>query len=358
MKTLKWKIDTKNKWLKKLMPSTKTQLGKSIQVIQERADRAVKYMEMTSVIKHGDRVGLDTLPWYLLIGPKGAGKTSLLNESNVNFVAGDQKKPTASEKNEANISCNWWITSDAVIIDVPGGFAPNQNKKSFGGDLWEYLLGLVQNRRAKNDFGGVIIAISVTQLLDRNYRNILVEYLRARILETQHYFGKETPFYITLTKTDLLPGFADFFGDMTLEEQAQAWGITMPEVGMTETLSSLFIKRFNALIKILNRQVIPRLHRERDLIAKANIKNFPLHLERVKDEFASILNTLAALDVKFATHGVYLNSVVQNKLSKQDGVHCRMIWDNDPLEFKPVLGDMAENTPFFVRQFLMHGILV
>lgn len=360
----------KKSWFGSLLPKSKMQilsafkpssiLAQQIQILNTRADNAQRYMQNNTIVKMGYQVTLDVLPWYIMIGPKGSGKSSLLQHANTPFIAGKKKPKKNNDKLVANVNCDWWITEDAVIIDVPGGYAPNLGKKpSVGADMWEYFLNLVRSKQHEKELGGVIITVSCLQLLDKKYRNHLVEYLKSRILELQNKFGANTPFYFAISKIDLLPGFAEFFRDTTHEEMAQAWGVTMPDPGVSETLSSLYIKRFNALIKVLNSQVVTRLHHERDVTAKARIKGFPLHAERVKDEFASVLNTLSALGVKFCMRGIYLNSVMQSELSKMDEVHCKAIWAKDEtFDFMALNSGKKQCKAYFTKQFLLQGILV
>jgi len=65
------------------------------------------------------------------------------------------------------------------------------------------------------------------------------------------------------------------------------------------------------LIKRINKQLIWRLHQERNPLARPYIKDFPLHIERLKEAVITLLKTLALPDLLIS--GVYLTSATQSK---------------------------------------------
>jgi type VI secretion system protein ImpL len=59
-------------------------------------------------------------PWYVIIGPPGAGKTTALLNAGLRF-------PLAAEMGQRAVAgvggtrlCDWWFTEDAVLIPAPG----------------------------------------------------------------------------------------------------------------------------------------------------------------------------------------------------------------------------------------------
>ena len=61
-------------------------------------------------------------PWYAIIGPPGAGKTTALLNAGLKF-------PLAAEMGQGAVAgvggtrlCDWWFTEDAVLIDTAGRY--------------------------------------------------------------------------------------------------------------------------------------------------------------------------------------------------------------------------------------------
>ncbi len=334
-------------------------LEKNLQRLRARFDSAVNFIKKSRVKKSGRAASLERLPWYLLIGATDSGKTSLLSKSNINFILG--KKANSPQKQSASLAhtFDWWITPSAVLVDVPGSYMAAADKNSaMSNDIWQNFLGLVQKNQKRKQLGGVVVAVSVAELIDRQRRDELITNLGCRIRDIQKRFGMNVPFYFSITKMDLVPGFLDFFNDCGTEELLQAWGVTMPP-SAPDYVTSVFIKRFNALIKILNNQMVQRLHFERSQYIKSHIKDFPLYVERIKDEFARLLNSLKAHQARICLKGVYLTSAMQNGFANRDAVHPETMSVSGGSEkmLEILKAPEVRQSPYFIKQFILQGIM-
>ena len=70
----------------------------------------------------GSRGYLYEQPWYVIIGPPGAGKTTALLNAGLSF-------PLAAEMGQSAVAgvggtrmCDWWFTESAVLIDTAGRY--------------------------------------------------------------------------------------------------------------------------------------------------------------------------------------------------------------------------------------------
>jgi type VI protein secretion system component VasK len=60
---------------------------------------------------------LYTLPWYVIVGEPGSGKTEAVRHSNVGFPPGMQDE---FQGVGGTINMNWWFTNQAVLLDTAG----------------------------------------------------------------------------------------------------------------------------------------------------------------------------------------------------------------------------------------------
>jgi len=69
----------------------------------------------------GDALG--ALPWYLIVGPPGAGKTTALRSSGLPFphAKGGRVRGVGGTRN-----CDWWMSNDAIILDNRGPLATQE----------------------------------------------------------------------------------------------------------------------------------------------------------------------------------------------------------------------------------------
>ncbi|RZM06585.1 MAG: type VI secretion system membrane subunit TssM, partial [Sphingomonas sp.] len=91
-----------------------------IAAMEDRAGKALAMMREARIGRRGEFVY--ELPWYVIIGPPGAGKTTALKNSGLDF-------PVAQEVGDAPVrgiggtrTTEWWFTDRAVLIDTAGRY--------------------------------------------------------------------------------------------------------------------------------------------------------------------------------------------------------------------------------------------
>ena len=92
--------------------------GSDAQLLETRMREAIATLKRSS----GKRNFLYEIPWYVIIGPPGAGKTTALVNSGLKFpLAGSSRaQPVAGVGGTRN--CDWWFTDEAVLIDTAGRY--------------------------------------------------------------------------------------------------------------------------------------------------------------------------------------------------------------------------------------------
>jgi type VI secretion system protein ImpL len=294
---------------------------------------AIKFLKKTIIGQGKDKKKLNNLPWYLFIGAPESGKTSLLAYPKIPYILAKNYKANNGIKIiPSSYVCNWWITSNIVIVDVPGYYtfsalASNclaiadkqyhsfSHKKKLCLDLWYNLLKLLKKHNKQHDIRAVIVAVNLADLqhTSRQQQQLWQQELQARLTEYWQKFGN-LPLYLVITKMDLIPGFLEFFSHMSTEELNQLWGITLDHSNNDpRSVLTQFNNQFNHLIKQVNNQLLWRLHIEHNEQTRHLIKDFPLQLETIKARLAQIIKTLLASNPKLILTGIYLTSATQSQ---------------------------------------------
>jgi type VI secretion system protein ImpL len=295
------------------------------------------------IIGQDSKIRLNHLPWFLLIGPEGSGKTALMNNSQIPFIPKEQVAAESLAALAEYGAGDWWLTPDAVLLDVSKNYFSNSPDVR-----WLNLFN--KKWRGRNTVSGIVVSLPLSDLTEIHSRAALVENLKQRVIELKEKFGADVPFYFTLTKCDLLPGFLDFFAHSGTDELGQAWGITLPH---QQPVLESFINRFNALIKRLNKQLIWRLHQERGTFERVFIKDFPLQIERLKEILIDVLHSLTKGGNDFALQGVYLTSAVQHSAPEQLP-HATIDASSTAMQIMHV--PAMPSRSYFIRQFLLQGL--
>lgn len=335
---------------------------KKLEHLKGRFLGAVKFLKSTVIHKNGKNVNLVRLPWYLVLGPTGSGKTTLLANSDVKYILAKQFKAENTQSIPPSDACNWWVTRDLVLVDVPGTYLFSQAKtmpQSLAAfpHLWQLLLDSLTKIRNENKLQGVIVTLHLPELMQNHrqqIKNDVVMDLKKRLMDILEKFGPSMPIHLVITKCDLLPGFTEFFGDSSSDEAAQAWGVTLP-ANENENILTVFVQRFNALIKRLNKQLIWHLHQERDPASRAIIKDFPLQIERLKESIVSMLKNIGIPHLRLFS--VHLTSGTQYAVDEPSSAltTAQTYFTSHPAGIMSVPEMPAR--AFFIRQFLMQHLL-
>jgi len=344
-----------------------SELTKKLQALEGRFQGAIRFLKKTAISKQGKNVNLYHLPWYLIIGPTNSGKTTLLANANINFILAKQFKNETLKAIPPSDVCDWWVTRDLVLLDVPGSYINPKLKNAANTanqteqqaiprkKLWQSFLDLLKKYRGKDAITGIIITLSLPELITQQQDKAILE-LKQCITELRTSFGNHLPFYLTITKCDQLPGFLDFFSDCGSDELAQAWGVTLPPLKENEQLQDVFTNRFNALIKRLNKQLIWRLHQARNPLTRPYIKDFPLQIERVKESILALLKVLTTTDATFPLQGVYLTSAIQHATEEPQATQLHAASMSPHLQ-QIICNPIMPSRSYFARQLLLQGLL-
>jgi hypothetical protein len=162
---------------------------------------------------------LYALPWYVMAGPPGSGKTEAIRHSELKFPTGLQDKLQGAG---GTYSMNWWFTNHAVIIDTAGRLIMEDPAE------WKDFLLRLKKARPRCPINGMILAIDVRRLIGDDSAKIERDAGQiARQLEViQRTLDVRFPVYVVVTMCDLLPGFREFFRDMDnpqLSHQMLGW---------------------------------------------------------------------------------------------------------------------------------------
>ena len=89
-----------------------------IQALQKQIQDGIKSLKSSKLGgKKRGAAALYSLPWYAIIGPPGAGKTTALKHSGLVFPYADGgMKGVGGTRN-----CDWWFTNDAILLDTERG---------------------------------------------------------------------------------------------------------------------------------------------------------------------------------------------------------------------------------------------
>lgn len=281
-------------------------------VLETRMNEATAALKRSS----GRRNFLYEVPWYVVIGPPGAGKTTALVNSGLNFpLAGSgDAQPVAGVGGTR--SCDWWFTDQAVLIDTAGRYTTQDSNAQSDKKSWLAFLSLLKTYRARQPINGVVLAISLADLmsLDDQQLDVHIVEIRSRLREIHETLKIQFPVYLLFTKADLVCGFMDYFGGFDEQRRRKVWGATFQTADRSKNMVGEAPAEFDALAKRLAEEMADRLQEEADPVARISIFGFPAQFGALKGHVASFIATLfdpARSQVNVSLRGFYFSSGTQ-----------------------------------------------
>ncbi len=259
------------------------------------------------------------LPWYMFIGPPGAGKTTALVNSGLSFPLAEGKAAAPVKGVGGTRNCDWWFTDQAVLIDTAGRYTTQDSQGAVDSGAWQGFLSLLKQHRPQQPINGVMVSISLSDLamLAADERLAHARAIKARIRELHDRFAVRFPVYVLFTKCDLVAGFSEFFANLGKEERDQVWGMTFPLDDGKEEGGAVahFPAEFDLLLDRLNDRVMERMQAEPDINARSLIYGFPQQFASVRDTAGEFLDEIfrpSRLETRPLLRGVYFTSGTQD----------------------------------------------
>ncbi len=285
--------------------------------LAELRDKLKTAMSELRKSKNG-RKHLQDLPWYVMIGPPGAGKTTAIVNSGLQFPLAETLGKAAIGGVGGTRNCDWWFTNDAVLIDTAGRYTTQESDAETDNAGWLGFLGLLKKYRKRQPINGAMIAISLSDLLmqDEVTQASHARAVRRRLNELREKLGVRFPVYVLFTKADLIAGFSEFHDNLGKEDREQVWGFTLPldtTKGEASPIAA-FDSEFALLLGQLNAQSLERIQTESDPQRRSMIAGFPSQVAAMRAVAKSFLAEVFQdnrYEQRHMLRGIYFTSGTQ-----------------------------------------------
>jgi type VI secretion system protein ImpL len=222
--------------------------------LERSAEEAVQWLRTSRLGTDGDAVY--GLPWFLVAGPVGSGKTSLLLSAALDFYALPSQRRADMNLVRPTADCDWRVTNSAVFLDTSGRYQTEGPER----EEWSALIETVKKYRRNRPLDGFVIAISAEQIVNSQDPGIeqQAKLLRTRLDEAIARTRTRFPVYLVFTHCESIEGFGEFFAPLDQSERGQVWGATIP-LQQSSNAHALFDAEFDLLTEALKRRRLLRL---------------------------------------------------------------------------------------------------
>ena len=290
----------------------------STAIMPDKADEEAKALQarlktaLTKLRSQSNAKGnyLYSCPWYVIIGPPGAGKTTALLNSGLRFPFSDQ----SFEGSGGTRNLDFLFAEEAVLVDTAGRYTTQDSDSNVDRRGWETLLKLLKKFRPLEPINAVFVAIPIDDLQRGDVRQIdeHAALVRQRLYEIRIALETDLPVYLLLTKGDLLAGFTEYFEDLDVDGRRAVLGHTFD---IESNISpELVAKAFDQFTNNVDLRRPKRLQEELDIRRRGLILGFPSQLHKLRSSLCRFVEGafLSENREKGRFRGFYITSGLQD----------------------------------------------
>ena len=244
--------------------------------LQDRWKTAITALRKSHLKEYGNP--LYVLPWYMIIGESGSGKTTAIESARLS-------SPFAEIRRTSGISgtrdCDWWFFEQAILLDTAGRYAipVDQGRDS---DEWQNFMKLLAKFRKKEPINGLVVTIAADKLTTAGPDELREDAhaIRRRIDELMRVLGAKFPVYALVTKCDLIQGMTTFCESLSDETHSQAMGMINQE--LSTDVESFTTRAIDSLTERLKDLRLLLFHESRSKATDPGLILFPEEFARLK----------------------------------------------------------------------------
>lgn len=259
--------------------------------------------------KTGTKKTLYKLPWFVMVGDVGSGKTSLLG----NLTLSTPISSPNFKKPDGHPLIQWWFYEKGIVIDI-SGLVLSQDQVSHS-QSWNTFLKALRRYRPHRPLDGIILSTPASYFTGSGMLSKLEIVDRAtqtsdQLIKIEKNLGMKLPLYMILTKCDAIGGFRGFVKSLPHRFLEEVFGWSNPYATtlsfnpkwIKEAFQTIYGSLFESVLRVFGNEKVDNPDRN-DVMA------FPEGFSKLEEGVQTYLNILFKLgdyEDHFIFRGLFL----------------------------------------------------
>jgi type VI protein secretion system component VasK len=170
----------------------------------------------------GHAEGIYAIPWYLVVGNPGSGRSTALHALGLTWSEGDAPLVIGLPQQ----LCTYWMPKEAVFIEPEAGVLGPQRRP----DALKELCDELRAARPREPIDGILLVLNIADFIDLDEQRTeeWSNGVRRYLLEISQRLHADVPTYVLITRYDAIWGFAEVFQWSPERKKEDPWGFTLP----------------------------------------------------------------------------------------------------------------------------------
>jgi len=172
---------------------------------------------------HTSTTSLNQHPIHFVLGSKGAGKSTLIDHSDVDPLMSLAMRTLSGSTSQ---SCRLGFLASGVAVEIGSSHVDPTREAIELEESWDRLLGSIRREVTADQCTSIVVCLSVVDLLDPDAKSKLtgIEVIRGRIYDLMSVAKRRLPVHLVLTQLDKLEGCKEFLNKLPAHLLAQPVG--------------------------------------------------------------------------------------------------------------------------------------
>lgn len=275
------------------------------------------------------------IPLVMVVGNEGAGKSSFINYSEIEFPVTDMLG-SFQKHHKSTRNFSLYVSKDGAIVDTEGNFfsleklfAPEHTDEMPEDDIdkhkvfitkkivWKAFLKMLNKFKFYKKLNGIVLVIDLPRLIFGSEEELKssIAYMVQRVSECENYLNLQLPIYIVFNKIDLLEGMPSFLKVYSDKISKKALGLTF---GKNQNISEDYlISKFSEMINSFKFALMNKNYQTASVEDKRKAYLYLAQLETLCYAISGIVSKLIYENGnknKSFVRGIYFTSAYQENI--------------------------------------------